>query len=56
MSFEIKMVKDAWRIRFRIEEEWEFKTRKELDECLKSLMDYKEKHGRLKDHTYRGCC
>jgi len=55
MSFEIKKVNEVWRIRLRIEEEWEFKTRKELEACLKNLMDYKEKFGKLKDHTYRGC-
>ena len=47
MSIKIKQTNDGYRLELDIEE-WRFETRKEMEEVLKTLLDLKEKHGRLK--------
>jgi len=47
MAITIKQHGDAWRITIE-REEWEFSSRKDLDDNLKKILDIKEKKGRIK--------
>ena len=42
----LRMYGEKWRI--GIEEEWEFETKEQMELILKSLIEYKDKYGRLK--------
>jgi len=44
----IKQKKDTWRL-IVSNEEWEFKSRKELEKVLEELLDLKEGYGQLND-------
>lgn len=46
MSIKIKLHQGNWRLIIG-DEEWQFLNRKELDIVLKTLLDYKEKYGKL---------
>ena len=48
MAIAIRMIGEKWRIQIR-DEEWEVSNRKELDEILKKIFDWKSKKGRIKD-------
>jgi len=47
----IKKRNKEWRL--TISEEWAFKTKKEFDECLKKLVEYKDKFGNLSEHNIK---
>ena len=47
MAINIKQYQDKWRIEIE-REEWEFESRKDLDDNLKKILDIKENKGRIK--------
>ncbi len=47
MAITIKQHGEKWRIAIE-SEEWEFDSRKSLDDNLKKILDIKEKNGRIK--------
>jgi len=46
MAIKIKQHAEKWRIEIE-REEWEFDSRKDLDDNLKKILDIKEKKGRI---------
>ena len=46
MGITIKQREEKWRVEIR-EESWEFPTREDLDKALKTLLDLKQKNGRV---------
>jgi hypothetical protein len=49
MGIKIKMDRENWRIQID-NEEWEFKSRAEMESNLKVLLDMKESKGRIRNN------
>ena len=49
MSLEIKQHGDGWKISME-KERWHFKSKEDMEKCLKTLLDLKDKH-KPKDYT-----
>ena len=47
MAIKIKQRNENWRI--KLNEEWEFENKKDMDACLKELLSFKAKFGRPKN-------